>query len=213
MFRSFRKAFIAGLFTLLPLGITAWLLSFLLNSVGNPAGRLFFGRFFLDLPPSGAVAALINSLAIVLVIALVAGMGYVSRYVIGRYIIRGTERIIDRMPLIRTIYGTAKQIVNTFSDGHRAVFQHVVLVEFPRAGTYALGFLSGEMSGEMSRKTGKKLVSVFIPTTPNPTSGFLILAPEDQCITLEMSIADAIKSIISGGAFIPSDDAEKTASS
>ncbi|MDR3317093.1 MAG: DUF502 domain-containing protein [Puniceicoccales bacterium] len=211
MLRSFRNAFFAGLFTLLPLGVTAFVLTFLVDHVGDPASRLFFGQLPRSMRPNVAIAFAFDVLSIFLVVILVATIGYVSRYVIGRWIIGGTERIIGRLPFIRMLYNTSKQIVGTFSEGKRAVFQRAVLVEFPHPGMHSIGFITSTIEGEMAGKTRPRTVAVFIPTTPNPTSGFLVLVPRECCVELDLSIADAMKTIISGGAFVPSEPAEGAA--
>ena len=114
------------------------------------------------------------------------------------------DRALGAVPLINSVYNTAKQIVQTFSTQKRAVFQKVVLVQFPRAGTFAMGFLTGQAAGEIpARADAGTLTNVFIPTTPNPTSGFLLMLPYNDVIPMQMSVADGMKTIISGGAVTP----------
>jgi uncharacterized membrane protein len=122
---------------------------------------------------------------------------------LGRFFLRGAERIIARLPFIRALYHTSKQLVGTFSDSRRAVFQKVVLVEFPNGESRAMGLLTGKVEGNLAKNFPSPMVSVFIPTTPNPTSGFLIFVPADRCVPLPLSVSDAMKTIVSGGAFIP----------
>jgi uncharacterized membrane protein len=203
VFRSFRNAFITGLLAFLPLGITIFLVKLLVDKVGSPASRLFFHAFPQLVPSKTFMIFTINFLSTLFVLLFIAIIGYISRYFLGRFLIRGTEKIIDRLPFIRALYSTSKQIVGTFSNGKRVLFQGVVLVEFPSKGSGAIGFVTGSVNGELSGFCGKEGRCVFVPTTPNPTSGFLIFVDQNRCKPLQMSIADAMKTIISGGALVP----------
>jgi len=137
------------------------------------------------------------------VVALITGLGFVSHQVLGRYFGGVAERVIQGIPGIGALYNTVKQIVETFGGENRAAFSKVVLVEFPRTGCYAIGFLTNSSGGEAARRTGLDLVSVFVPTTPNPTSGFLLLLPRAEVQELDMSVRDGMKFIISGGSVLP----------
>lgn len=203
MFRGFRNAFLTGLLILLPLGITVFILTFLIQNVGAPASKLFFGQFHGNLHNSGMLGFAVDMVAMLLVVIIITVLGYISRYFFGRFMIRGTENIIERLPFIRTLYRTSKQIIGTFAENKRAIFQKAVLVQFPREGIYSVGFLTGEAKGEIQTKTQQTVVSVFVPTTPNPTSGFLLFLAAEDVIELEMSVADALKAIISAGVFVP----------
>jgi uncharacterized membrane protein len=114
-----------------------------------------------------------------------------------------TEKIINYVPFVNAIYKTVKQIAETFGKSNNEVFSRTVLIEYPKRGCYALGFLSNEAEGEVQSKTGEVVVCVFVPTTPNPTSGFLLLVPKKSVTELEMSVADGMKLIISGGIVVP----------
>jgi uncharacterized membrane protein len=113
------------------------------------------------------------------------------------------DSALMRIPLLNKIYAATKQVNDAFSAGNKSSFRTVVLVEFPRPGMYSMGFITTEQHGEVRIKMGEKVACVFIPLTPNPTAGFLVLVPEDKVIKLEMSVADGIKYIISLGAIIP----------
>ena len=135
--------------------------------------------------------------------SLITLLGYGSRFVLGRIILGGLERLFNRVPFINTVYRTVKQIVDTFGQQKKAVFQEVVLIEYPRKRCYDLGFLTSTAKGETQASTAEQIVNVFVPTTPNPTSGFLLMLPEEDVKRLQMSIADGMKLIISGGAVVP----------
>ncbi|HNX04352.1 MAG TPA: DUF502 domain-containing protein, partial [Opitutales bacterium] len=113
------------------------------------------------------------------------------------------ERFMSSVPLVRSVYMTVKQIVDTVAKGNKAIFSTTVLVEYPRKGVYAIGFLTGDARGEIQDRTSSYLLNVFLPTTPNPTSGFLLFVPKDEVIMLDMPVSDGMKAIISGGAVMP----------
>jgi uncharacterized membrane protein len=160
--------------------------------------------------PSAAVGCAINILATLLVIVFVALLGYVSRYVFGRWIIGCTERVIGKLPFISVIYNSSKQIIGTFSDNKRAVHYKVALVGFPNENMRSIGFITGKTSGVLAdaEDNSEEMFCVFVPTTPNPTSGFFIIVPKSRCTILDIPMADAMKMIISGGAFMPNKDEE-----
>jgi uncharacterized membrane protein len=178
-------------------------INLLLDRVGTPASNFFF--FYLDptwrdMP---VVQLSLEVLSIFVVLLLITLFGYGSRLVLGRMLLRSFERILDSLPFINTVYRTVKQIVDTFGQQNKAVFQEVVLLEYPRKQSYVLGFLTSKARGETQSVTGEEIVNVFVPTTPNPTSGFLLMIPEQDIRRLDMSVADGMKLIISGGAVVP----------
>ncbi|MEO0509390.1 MAG: DUF502 domain-containing protein [Verrucomicrobiota bacterium] len=203
MFRSIRNAFITGIIVILPLGVTIIVINFLLEKLGTPASNLFFwflDRDFRDYP---VIQFGLEVISIIFVFLIITLLGYGSRFVLGRILLSWLELLLDRVPFINTIYRTVKQIVDTFGQQKKAVFQEVVLIEYPRPNCFALGFLTSKAKGEPQEVTGAQIVNIFIPTTPNPTSGFLLMLPEDSVTRLKMSIADGMKLIISGGAVVP----------
>lgn len=210
-FKSIRGAFFAGLIALTPILVTVFVLNWLVDQIGGNFRDFFL--FFLPhslldgegLAPSyrGIVVFAWNVVATVVAFAQITLLGYLTRYVAGRFLFAQTERIMQRVPLIGAIYHSVKQIVETFSSQNRAVFQQVVLVQFPRPGTWSIGFLTNRGRGEAQTRTGVELWNVFIPTTPNPTSGFLVMVPRTELVELEMTVGEAMKCIISGGAVTP----------
>jgi uncharacterized membrane protein len=186
--------------TLLPLAITAYVLVFLVRHVGQPTAQILFRQW--QFGPGIGVA--IDLLAIFAVVVAIAVVGVISRFFMGRWCIGLAERIIDRVPFVSMVYGSSKQIVSTFADGERAPFQKAVLIRLPGAGLGVIGFLTAEVNGDLA-VAGERTVGVFVPTTPNPTSGFLVFIPLSQCVELSLSIGDAMKMVVSGGIFVPSD--------
>jgi uncharacterized membrane protein len=212
MFRNLRTAFISGLLLIAPIGVTVFVINFLVQRIGAPTRQLFF--FFIPRETIRSVwfeyGLYIAALAVVMV--LITFLGWLSKLLIGRALVRLLERIVDTVPLIRNVYNTVKQIRDTFVQQEKAVFQKAVLIEYPRSGSWVLGFLTGEGKGEIQHRTESELRNIFVPTTPNPTSGFLLMIPSDQVRELDMAISEAMKLIISGGAVVPhwSPDSDKS---
>jgi uncharacterized membrane protein len=194
-----RNAFISGALLLAPLVVTVWAFFKIISLIGETFRPLFF--FYLPERPS--LDILLDVGTTVIVILLVTVLGYLSRDVFGRFFVSVAERFMHSIPGVGAVYVSVKQIVDTFSTQNRQLYNKVVLVEFPRKGVWAMGFLTNRSQGEAQRKTGAEVWSVFVPTTPNPTGGYLLLVPPADVVELEMSIGEGMKMIISGGAFIP----------
>lgn len=141
--------------------------------------------------------------ALLLGVFLIGVVGMLARYYFGRKIIEWVDLALMRVPLLNKIYGTTKQVNEAFSATNKSAFRTVVLVEFPQAGTYSIGFITSEQQQEVQAKTGQRVVCVFVPATPNPTSGFLLMVPEEKVIKLDMSVAEGIKYVVSLGAILP----------
>jgi uncharacterized membrane protein len=203
MFRSIRNAFITGLVVVLPLGVTIIVINFLLERLGNPASQFFFWYLDPEWRSLPAVKFMLETISVLVVFLLITCLGFGSRFVLGRLMLNGLERLLDRVPFINTVYRTVKQIVDTFSQQKKAVFQEVVLIEYPRKRSYVIGFLTSTAKGETQDVTGQHIVNVFVPTTPNPTSGFLLMLPDEDVTRLKMSITEGMKLVISGGAVVP----------
>ncbi len=200
---SLRNAFFSGLLLLAPLAVTLLVFSWLIDKVGgvfSPVIRALVPEELLDY---GSWRIVFNIIATGIAIVLVTLLGFISRLFLGKFILGGAERLVQGIPGINSVYNTVKQIVDTFSSQNRNLFSKAVLVQFPREGLYSVGFLTNKAGGEPQAKTAAEVWSVFVPTTPNPTTGFLILLPKKDIIELEMSVGDAMKLIISGGNVIP----------
>ncbi len=203
MLRQLRNGFFAGLIIIAPLGVTIFVVNLMLTKIGEPMSNAFFQFLDQDIRSMPGIPLLLNVASILAVVIVITLLGFLSRYFVGRIFINLGERIIDTLPFINTIYKSVKQIVDTFSKQQKAIFQKVVLTEYPRKGVYVLGFLTSEARGEVQHKTGAEVVNIFVPTTPNPTSGFLLMVPRDEVIEMEMTVADGMKLIVSGGAVSP----------
>ena len=202
-FVTFRNAFISGALLLAPLIVTVWAFTKIIDLVGGTFRPVFFffvPETFRDRP---SLTILWDILATLIVVLLVTGLGYVSRYVFGKYFVSIGERFMLSIPGVSAVYNTVKQIVDTFGTQNRNLFNQVVLVQFPRPGSWAIGFLTSKTQGEAQAKTSGEVWTIFVPTSPNPTSGFLLLLPKSEVIELEMSVGEGMKMVISGGAVVP----------
>lgn len=202
---TLRKSFFAGLLLLLPLGVTVVIFHFLVTSIGEPFKRFFFGwvvhSLMLDHNP--LVDLFLNLISVTFVAVFVTLFGYFSTYFFGKFFVNSMDKILSSLPFLSTVYKTSKQIVQTFMEGQRSAFKQAVLIEYPRTGCYTIGFLTSDQTFETSEKTGRTLVNIFVPTTPNPTSGFFLMIPKESLIFLDMSVGEAMKLVISGGAIVP----------
>ena len=136
-------------------------------------------------------------------VVLISAVGRMARNYFGRRMIEWVEKVMLRIPFLNKIYSATKQVNDAFASGDKNAFKTVVLVEFPREGSRTIGFITSDQHAEVQHRTKEKMVCVFVPTTPNPSSGFLIFLPEDKVVKLEMSVADGIKYVISLGAIPP----------
>ena len=202
-FTSFRNAFLSGLVLLAPLAVTWVVFTWLVDRVGGQFKPLFFFAVPEVLRDNPNLSLVWDLLATILVILLVAILGFLSRWVLTRYFTQVTERVINNIPGVGAVYRTVKQIVDTFSTQKRNVFEKVVMVEYPAPGSYVLGFLTNRANGEVQGRAESEMWTVFVPTTPNPTSGFLIFYPQNKVIEMDMAVSEAMKFIISGGSVVP----------
>ncbi len=203
MSRKFRNAFLTGLLIFLPLGTTVFVLNFLLDLFKAPVTRLAFELGLSEDSFFFGLETLLAALGLVVGVIGLTLLGFLSNYVLGKFFISTTEKFLDKVPFFSTVYRSVKQIVETFGKENRAVFKAVVLVEYPRKDCWVLGFLTGEASSHTEKLVGRKMSNVFVPTTPNPTSGFLLLMPREEVHYLDMSVGDGMKMLISGGAVVP----------
>lgn len=208
--RKFRNAFLTGLLIFLPLGTTIFVLNFLLDLFKDPVTRLAFQLGLSEESFFFGLETLLAALGLILGVLGLTLLGFLSNYVLGKFFISSTEKFLDKVPFLNTVYRSVKQIVETFGKDNRAVFKAVVLIEYPRKDCWVLGFLTGDASSDTEDVVGKKLSNIFVPTTPNPTSGFLLLVPREEVHFLKMSVGDGMKMLISGGAVVPPKKKSKT---
>ena len=195
---NLKNYFFTGLLVILPIFITTYVILFLIRIMD--AILKFIPVKYL---PDTYLPFYIPGLGLIFVVILVFAVGLLARNIVGRKIVHLGENIVERIPLVRILYAGVKQLLETIFLQKTDAFKRVALVEYPRRGTYVIGFITGESKGEVQDKTDKNMINVFIPTTPNPTSGFYMLVPDDELVVLNMSVEDAFKLIISGGIVSP----------
>ena len=195
---SLKNYFLTGLLVILPISITVYVIWVLIR--GMDAILKYIPAKYL---PETYLQIHIPGLGLILVVILVFVVGLLTRNFIGRKIVHLGENIVDRIPLVRVLYTGVKQLLEPLFLQKTNAFKRVALIEYPRRGVHVIGFVTGESKGEVQSKTSKNMMNVFVPTTPNPTSGFYILIPEDEVVYLNMSVEDAFKLIISGGIVSP----------
>ena len=204
-----RANFFTGLIIILPGLISFGLLFWLFGSVTNVTDKLlFFLKYRLDpkyIYQNGTSGPMIwywSWLAVILAVILICLVGLAARNYFGKKLIEWADTGLMHIPLLNKIYGATKQVNDALVTGNKNSFKTVVLIQFPHPGSYSLGFLTSE-DAEIRVNPDEKLVCVFVPTTPNPTSGFLMLVPDTKVTRLKMSVADGLKYIISLGALAP----------
>ncbi len=193
-----KNYFLTGLLVILPIFVTVYVIWFLIR-VMDVVLKYIPPKYL----PETYLPFQIPGLGLILVIILIFAVGLLTRNLAGRRVVHIWENMVDRIPLVRIIYSGVKQLLEAFFIQKNQAFKRVALLEYPRRGAYVIGFITGESRGEVQSKTNKNMMNVFVPTTPNPTSGFYILIPEDELIVLNMTVEDAFKLIISGGIFSP----------
>ena len=195
---SLKNYFLTGLLVILPIFITVYVILSLIRAMD--AILKYIPAKYL---PETYLQIHIPGLGLILVVILVFVVGLLTRNFIGRKIVQLGENIVDRIPLVRVLYTGVKQLLEPLFLQKTNAFKRVALIEYPRRGVHVIGFVTGESKGEVQSKISKNMMNVFVPTTPNPTSGFYILIPEDEVVYLNMSVEDAFKLIISGGIVSP----------
>ena len=194
IFTRIRNYFIAGVVVLIPIGMTIYLTLFLVSISSKILPK--------EINPNHYLPYNIPGVEIVTSIILITLIGWLSLSFIGRKMLDIFNNVLKRIPILRTFYSAIVQMTETFTKTDKSQ-KNVVLVEYPRKGTWAVGFATKENFGEMSNKTKKNLINVFVPTTPNPTSGFLLMFPKDEVIYLDLTFEEASKFIISAGTSNP----------
>ena len=193
-FAKLRNYFITGIVVLVPIGITLYLTKFFISV----SSKLIPS----EINPNSYLPFLIPGLEIILAIIFITLIGYLSLSFIGKKILQLFNDLLKKIPILRTIYSAIGQMAETFAP-QRENKKSVVLIEYPRKGSWAVGFATKDNKGEISKKTNQNLVNVFVPTTPNPTSGFLLMFPKDEVIYLDMTFEEASKFIVSAGTSNP----------
>lgn len=192
--RLLRKYFLTGLLVVVPVSVSFFVLKFVTDKLDDLIAHLP-----ANLHPQTYIPFPVPGLGLIITVLVVLIVGIITTNFIGKYFVGLGERIVDKIPLIGSIYVLAKQVLQTVFSQDKDSFKKVVMVEYPRKGLYSIGFVTGVARGEIQENTDDKVLNIFIPTSPNPTSGYLIMVPEKDIISLEMDVEVAFKLILSGG--------------
>lgn len=204
----FRRNFFAGILVLVPLLATVALFSWLFDKITSPGYEWLLSRFTTKEheilgPFLRENKVLFQLVVLFLMLGLTVVVGFLARNILGKRIIRLGETLFENVPIVNRIYKTFKQVSQAFLGQNRVNFNRVVAVEYPRKGVYTLGFVTSLGKQDKREKPAERLVTVLLPTTPNPTSGSMVILPENETFPLDLTVEDALKVIISGGAVTP----------
>ncbi len=197
-FLTLRRWLIAGILVWAPLAVTFWVVNALVS---------FMDKSIVLLPPAYRPEALIGfelpGMGAFFAVVIVLLTGALVANILGRSLIHGWERLLNRIPLVRSIYSSVKQVVETFVSQESRSFREVVLVEYPRRNAWSIAFVSGEPIGEVQDRIEEHLVTLFVPTAPNPTSGFVIMVPRSELVELNMTVEEGFRMVVSLGVVLP----------
>ncbi|MEO1017519.1 MAG: DUF502 domain-containing protein [Pseudomonadota bacterium] len=194
-----RNYLFAGIIVTAPIGITIFLVVQIVSFFDAKVVRFLPQRY----NPETYLPFSLPGLGLLTMVMILIFIGWFAAGLVGRSIMRGGEHLLDRMPIIRSIYGTLKQIFETVLAQSSGSFREVVLIEYPREGIWAIGFVTSDTQGEVQDRTERDLVNVFLPTTPNPTSGFLLFVPREDLVHLDITVEEGVKMVISSGIVTP----------
>lgn len=203
LFASLRASFLTGIVVIAPVWLTVWLIWSVVGWIDSAVLPLIPQQF----QPEEYVGINLHGVGVIIFLIFTIIVGWVAKGILGRSLIQLAEGIVDRMPVVRSVYSGIKQISETVFAQTERSFEKACLIQYPRRGIWAIGFVSTSARGEVSERaeTADELLSIFVPTTPNPTSGFLLFFPAEDVILLDMSIEDAAKLVISAGLVYPND--------
>lgn len=194
-----RNYFLTGIVVAAPLSITVYLLWTFLSFVDDAVTPFIPARY----NPESYLPFGLPGLGLVVLVLVLTLLGFLTANLVGRSLIRLGEKILDRMPIVRSIYGTLKQVFEMVISTKSSSFKDVVLIEYPRPGQWSMGFVTNEMKGEIQERTAEDVICIFIPMAPAPTGGFLVFVPRKDVIYLDMSIDEGMKYVFSAGLVVP----------
>ena len=198
---SLRAYFLTGILVTAPISITIYLAWLFVTFVDEKVTPLLPAKYH----PETYLPFSIPGLGLLIVFIFLTIVGMLTAGFLGRFLIRMWEGVLAKVPVIRGVYGAVKQILETVLAQQSEAFREAVLVEYPRRGIWAIAFITGKTEGEVQNMTEEECINIFLPTTPNPTSGFLLFVPKKELIPLSMSVEEAVKMVISGGIVTPPD--------
>ncbi|GMR05106.1 MAG: DUF502 domain-containing protein [Thermodesulfobacteriota bacterium] len=193
-----KRYFITGLLVVVPLYVTLYVLALIVRAMDNALN-------FLPalLRPQSYMPFYIPGIGIIFTLLGILVVGLLTQNFLGKKLVKYGEMILAKIPFLRIVYNASKQFLETFFTKEHEGFSQVVIFEYPRKGIFTMGFVTGKTRGELKVKTDRNTTSIFLPTTPNPTSGFFIMVPDEDVIPMDMSVEDAFKVIMTGGIIEP----------
>jgi len=208
LFPRLRAYFLAGILVTAPIAITIALAVSIINYIDDTVVPLIPARYNPDtyLREYLGIDFGLPGLGLIVLVVVITLIGAFTAGLVGRWIVRMGENLLHRMPIIRSLYKLTKQIFQTVLQNQSNAFRQAVLVEYPRKGIWAIAFLTADTEGEITEKLQRETVNVFLPTTPNPTSGFLLFVPREDVYVLDMAVEDAVKLVISAGIVHPGEE-------
>jgi len=196
--QTLRACFVAGLLIWVPLAITIWVLDLIIGTMDQSLSLLP-----ADWHPRALIGRQVPGLGVILTLLVILVTGVLARNFIGARLVRAWEGLLRRIPVVNSIYSSVKQVSDTLLSGSGQAFRKVLLVQYPRQGVWTIAFQTGTPAGEIGERVRADMVSVYVPTTPNPTSGFFLMMPRDQVIELSMGVDEALKYVVSMGVIAP----------
>lgn len=194
-----RARFVAGMLIALPIVATFIILQFLINLIDSRVVPLLPA----SLRPETYLDYAVPGFGLLILLIFLTFVGAIATNFLGKFLVNATDRILTRVPVVRSVYSVFKQIRDVFQNNTAGQYKEVAMVQYPREGSWAIGFVAGPVRGEMRQKLGDDYVGIFVPTTPNPTSGFLLYVSSSKIIRLDMTVEEGAKIIFSGGLVVP----------
>lgn len=204
IFTRLRNYFLTGIIVTAPIGLTIYLTWQFVDWVDRQAIPLLPAKY----NPETYLPFSLPGLGLVIMVVILTFVGFLTANIFGRTLLNAGERLVNRMPVVRTVYGALKQVLETVLSQSSDSFRQAVLVEYPRRGIWTVAFVTGDTEGELAQRLDDDMVNIYVPTTPNPTSGFLLMVPRRDLIFLDMPVEDAAKYVISIGVIAPESEAE-----
>ena len=200
-----RGYFLAGILVTAPISITVYLVYVFLTFIDRNVNQIIPGEWIknLGITINDYTITAIPGLGIIAALLFFVVVGWFATNFLGRLLLRLSEYILDRMPVIRTLYSAIKQLFETIMASRSQAFRDVVMLQYPRQGVWSIGFVTGRTQGEVQEATQHETVNIFVPTTPNPTSGYLLFVPKQELIYLSMSVEEGVKLVVSAGIITP----------
>ena len=199
IFTRLRNYFLTGIIVTAPIALTIYLTWQFIDWVDSQAIPLLPAKY----NPENYLPFSLPGLGLLISVVILTFVGFLTANIFGRTLLRTGERLVNRMPVVRSIYGAFKQILETVLSQSSNSFRQAVLVEYPRRGVWTVAFVTGETEGEVAQRLDDEMINIYVPTTPNPTSGFLLMVPRRDLIFLDMPVEDAAKYVISIGVIAP----------